>query len=172
MTTEPFSKLVSELSLHALPLSFSHWVVLTKADENVRESLAKTALKEGWSVRTLKGKANPEGNSAGQDVVARLSTVLTSTKSKLDENVDAVVAELLSDSVSKERLADGRKLVGLLRVVRDAAANGIEELQQALESASATPEKEASSSPAPSDSERHLTGRDTSTPAIEAMQAS
>jgi hypothetical protein len=169
---EPFSKLVRERSKHELPLTFSHWVVLAKADEKNREDLARKALQEGWSVRTLKQKADPEEKGAPPDGVTRLSTVLSSTKSKLDENIDAVVAELSADDVSAERLADGRKLVALLGVLRDAAATGIEELQQVLESASTTRENAAASSPSPSDSERHLTGRDTSTPAIEALHAS
>jgi hypothetical protein len=142
LATEPFKELSREGSINGLPLSFSHWLVLAKADERIREQLTRQALNEGLSVRELKAEAEPGITAPKPSGVARLSTALTSTKSKLDESIEAVVAELSANDLSAERLGDGRRLVGLLREVRDAADKGIEELEQALESASTAPLRE------------------------------
>jgi hypothetical protein len=160
LVNEKLGKVWGARSVHGMPLSFSHWVVIANVCENAlkngagqhdkkaheedvkkAEGLALNALEKGWSVRTLKVKANPEKEGATQDIVTRLSTTLTSTKTKLAENIDAVVAELSTDNVPAERIDDGRKLLDLLCQVRDAAAKGANELEQALESASTDPEE-------------------------------
>jgi hypothetical protein len=114
-------------------LTFTHFVILAKVtDSTAREDFMKKAREEGYSVRELEDAV--KGVKKGKrDGIARLSASLTSTKSKFDENIDGVVAELSASDVSKGLRDRGRKLRDLLVQVRDAAAQGIEELERALE---------------------------------------
>lgn len=185
---EPFTKLLRERSIHGLPLTFSHWVVIADVCEQTRKNsnekdlkkadaeavkkgadLARTALDEGWSVRALKDKANPKKEDVGQDAAARVSDSLVASKKRLDRDLKVVVSELKGGNVSEERRTVARQLIDRLGEVRDAATQGIADLKGALEPASPGGEEESPTSDAGTPASVPPAATPPSRPTLEAM---